>query len=413
MKKFIIIILLALVGSLFLIVIIANILKEKSTKYPNYYGKKITLNVYSWLPEPIKLLNIFEKRFSNIQINWIKLEKEGYRDYIIKKLKAEDCSIDVFQADLWDLPIFVNSGLVLNLSNQNIDPYVIEMFNSEVLKIVSRVEPIYAVTGNPCYSCNKIVIGKKDMIYGIPFEISSFSVLYKNKIREKDKEFKSWKEFLDFLDNAKKNNIKIALLDYSKTVSKLLRYFGIIPKPREDSVLNGDPLAPNLTDILFFFLKYVEPSLESSVERHKVIMADHDVLSIIKNNSSSERKEWVLEFVPFPKKDQLISGSAFCVGARSKSIMASLLFSLWLCTDNRSVRYFKNLGISLASKYKLALDGNLNMLLLENNFTENQKYFEHFEKYISNLVRKCNNPEDIVQLINKKYAFVKCEKEEP
>ncbi|HEW92191.1 MAG TPA: extracellular solute-binding protein [Thermotogaceae bacterium] len=413
MKKFAIILLLVLAGSLFLIAGIANILKEKNARYPNYCGEKTVINVYSWLPEPIKLLNIFEKRFSNIQINWIKLEKEGYRDYIIKKLKAEDCSIDVFQVDLWDLSILVNSGLVLNLSNQNIDPYVTGMFDGEVLKTVSRMEPIYAVTGNPCYSCSKIVIGKKDMIYGIPFEISSFSILYKKKIREKGKEFKNWKEFLDFLDDAKKNDIKIALLDYSKIVSKLLRYFGIIPKPRESSALNGDLSVSNLVETLFPFLKYIEPLSEPGAECYEIIMADHDALSILKNDFNNKEKKWVLEFVPFPEKGRLISGSAFCVRSRSNNIMASLLFSLWLCTDNRSVRYFKNLGISLASKYKLALDENLNMLLLENNFTENRKYFEHLEKYISNLVKECNNPEDIVQLINEKYAFVKCEKEEP
>jgi len=413
LKKFIVILLLILVSSLFLV---ADILKEKKDiKYPNYCGGKTTINVYSWLPKSAKLLNIFEKQFPNIQINWIKLEKKNYRGYIIEKLKNnEDYSIDVFQVNLWDLPLFVNTGLALNLSNQNIDPYVIEIFDKKILEAVSRTEPIYAVTGNPCYSCNKIVIGKKDMIYGIPFEISGFAVLYKKEIQKKSRKFKNWEEFLDFLNDVRRKNGKIALLDYPGTVSKLLKYFRIIPKSRKNLSMYNHPSVQNLVKTLFSFLKYTEPLLESQLEHYGVIIDDYNTLSILKNDFNSKRKKWELKFIPFPlEKDKLITGSAFCVGTKSNNITASLLFSLWLCIDNHSARYFQNLGIFLANKYKPIAHENLNMLPMKDNFMENQKYFEYFEKYISNLVKRYNNPKKIVQLISEKYIFVKYEKGEP
>lgn len=168
MKKFVIF--LMFLSTLFtLIIVFSN--EKVELEYPEYHGENSIINVYSWLLEPKEVISIFERKYKNIKINWITI-KDSYLKYVVQGLE-KDNPIDVFQVSYLDLHHLVEQGLILNLSNQNIDTYISTKIDKELLEIVSRKEPVYAISGAPCYSCTKIIIGTKNMIYGIPFSIDS------------------------------------------------------------------------------------------------------------------------------------------------------------------------------------------------------------------------------------------------
>ena len=159
-KKFVVVVLLALVFVLSVSMIFAQ---SSSIQLPKYNGPAVTLTFWSWVPGISNSIAKFEQAYPKIKINYVNVGA-NFTEYnkLLTALSAGSGAPDVAQIEYQVLPTFISYGGLVDLSKYGANNYK-PLFVPWTWGQVSRGNAVYAIpqdTGPLALAYNKAIFEK-------------------------------------------------------------------------------------------------------------------------------------------------------------------------------------------------------------------------------------------------------------